>query len=60
MTLQWEYSGRTVNVSVPGYIEKALLEFLHEPDKPTKARSINKIDAGIQGVLSQWSQAWTC
>jgi hypothetical protein len=37
MTLQWEYSGRTVNMSVPGYIEKALLEFLHEPNKPTKA-----------------------
>jgi hypothetical protein len=29
MTLKWDYQNRTVDISMPGYIEKALLRFQH-------------------------------
>eukprot|EP00957_Ditylum_brightwellii_P151299 11520824-Ditylum_brightwellii.AAC.1 len=31
VTLKWDYQGRTVNLSLPGYIEKALIRFNHMP-----------------------------
>jgi hypothetical protein len=38
ITLKWDYNKRTVDLSMPGYIEKALLKFQHaKPDKPVNA-----------------------
>ena len=35
LTIDWDYTNRKVHLSMPGYIEKALLRFGHEPpDKP--------------------------
>ena len=35
LTIDWDYTERKVHLSMPGYIEKALLRFGHEPpDKP--------------------------
>ena len=35
LTLQWDYEARTCDVSMPGYIERALLRFQHPvPTKP--------------------------
>ena len=35
LTIDWDYINRKVHLSMPGYIEKALLRFGHEPpDKP--------------------------
>ena len=31
LTLQWDYVARTVDISMPGYIEKALIRFQHSP-----------------------------
>jgi hypothetical protein len=33
MTLKWDYKARTVDMSMPGYIEKALIKFQHEPSR---------------------------
>jgi len=33
LTLQWDYAQCTVNISMPGYIERALLRFQHPPPK---------------------------
>jgi hypothetical protein len=34
-TLGWDYNTRTVDLSMPGYVEKAMREFQHpEPSKP--------------------------
>ena len=30
MHLRWDYKGRKVHLAMPGYVEKALREFLHE------------------------------
>jgi hypothetical protein len=33
LTLNWDYNARTVDISMPGYIEKALARFAHpSPD----------------------------
>ena len=35
LTLDWDYEGRKVHLSMPGYIEKALARFAHDvPSKP--------------------------
>ena len=35
LTLDWDYTKRKVHLSMPGYIENALIHFGHEPpDKP--------------------------
>ena len=35
LTIDWDYTDRKVHLSMPGYIEKALIRFGHEPpDKP--------------------------
>ena len=31
LTLLWDYQARTVDVSMPGYVERALVKFLHVP-----------------------------
>jgi hypothetical protein len=31
LTLDWDYTARTVDISMPGYIEKALARFAHPP-----------------------------
>jgi hypothetical protein len=38
ITLKWGYNQRTVDLSMPGYIKKALLKFQHtKPTKPVEA-----------------------
>ncbi len=38
LTLQWDYTQRTVNLSMPGYIERALMCFCHpHPKRPEHA-----------------------
>jgi hypothetical protein len=38
LTLKWDYANRTLDLSMPGYVQKALQRFLHEtPVKPTDA-----------------------
>jgi hypothetical protein len=35
MQLDWDYENRTVNISMPGYVERALYRFAHPPsDRP--------------------------
>jgi hypothetical protein len=34
LTLDWDYDNRTVDISIPGYIERALMRFEHPP--PTR------------------------
>jgi hypothetical protein len=34
LTLDWDYANRTVDISIPGYIERALMRFEHPP--PTR------------------------
>ena len=36
LTLKWDYANRTVDLSMPGYIEKALRRFEHQP--PNRAQ----------------------
>ncbi len=33
LTLKWDYSGRKVHISMPGYAEEALVQFWHEQPK---------------------------
>ena len=38
ITLDWDYENRTVDLSMPGYVEKALVRFKHPtPRKPQHA-----------------------
>ena len=40
ITLDWDYDNRTVDISMPGYVEKALHRFQHEtPKRPEDAPS---------------------
>lgn len=38
LTLKWDYENRTLDLSMPGYVSKALQKFMHPPpSKPTNA-----------------------
>jgi hypothetical protein len=38
LTLDWDYTGRTVDISIPNYIHKVLLKYQHPPpNRPTYA-----------------------
>jgi hypothetical protein len=40
LTIDWDYEGHTVNISMPRYVEKALKQFQHPmPDEPEDAPS---------------------
>ena len=40
MTLDWNYDNKTVDILMPGYIEKALHRFQHVPTKVQKSSHI--------------------
>ena len=54
LTLQWDYTNRTVDISMPGYIEQTLTRFQH----PTPTRPQHSPHAWIApdyGAATQWA-----
>ena len=55
--LHWDYSARTVDISMPGYIKKLLKKYKHKmPTKPHKPRSQSTSPPDYQQQLSNRSQ----
>ena len=52
ITLQWDYSNRTVDLSMPGYVEKALNEFQKLPTSKPEHQPFHSKDVQY-GVKSQ-------
>ena len=54
LTLDWDYQNHTVDISMPGYIEKALLRFQH-PTPTRPQHSPHAWTAPTYGSATQWA-----
>ncbi|MBV5280410.1 MAG: hypothetical protein J0651_03970, partial [Actinobacteria bacterium] len=55
LTLDWDYANRTLDVSMPGYVERALQRFAHTQDPSQPSNSPHKYQAPIFGQKIQYS-----
>ena len=54
LTLDWDYTNRTVDVSIPGYIERALQRFQHPP--PTRPEHApHAWQKPVYGAMTQYA-----
>lgn len=61
ITMKWDYVNRTCDLSMPGYVEKALQRFEHAPPNSTWGHKISSFATGEGGALRfAWSQLFSC
>ena len=56
LTLDWDYETRQVHLSMPGYVEKALQRFKHDPPKKSQDQPHQHV-MPTYGAKVQYAQA---
>jgi hypothetical protein len=56
MTIKWDYNNRTAKISMPGYVQEALLEFQHDGSNEIKCHSPSPYTPPVYGKKQQMAK----
>jgi hypothetical protein len=56
LTLDWDYTKRTLDISMPGYVERALQRFTHKPDPAQPSNSPHRYQVPTYGQRIQYAK----